>query len=151
MVVPIVLSLLIFFSALSWATDTVNRTNERVDTTLALLRVADAFTQWGVITKDTWEESCEAIRTKEQDVGFVVCLVDPGDVSDVLNRMRSSSGGIDTSACDSLTSPCAYTEYLPRKASYFLVRYFPVTYQNDNGSTVENQVKFLVVAVWPRA
>jgi len=151
MIVPIVLALLIFFGALSWATGVVNKTNERVDTILALIRVADAFTQWGVITDQTWDESCDAIRTKEQDVGFVACLVGPGNVKDVLEDLRTPGGGLNPYACPSLscTSP-GVDRYLPRRTSYVLVRYFPVTYQVDMGGSVRNDVNFLVVAVWPK-
>ncbi len=152
MIVPIVLALFVFFGALGWATSAVNRTNSEVDMSLALIRVADAFAQWGVLTDDTWKTSCEAVTTKIQDVGFTVCLTSPEQVGNVLNSIKNDikSGN---QICGGMTYSCASAwsqSHPPRRGAPLLVRYFPVVFQTSTDTSVRNDVNFMVVVVWPR-
>lgn len=152
MVIPIALALILFFSALSWATSTVNRTNSRIDTTLALIRVADAFSQWGVLTDSAWDKSCDSLRQREKDVYFFAYLVEPNNLQD---SVRSLSAGDPVNLNPSHVfngKRCISDAFsLPKRGTPLLVRYFPVTYQRDTASgSVENVVRFLVVVVWPK-
>ncbi|HID09232.1 TPA: hypothetical protein EYP13_03305, partial [Candidatus Micrarchaeota archaeon] len=89
MVVPIALALILFFSSLSWAINTVNSVNRRVDMTLAMIRIADVFAQWGVLTDETWDTSCNVIKDREKDVYFLVYLVKPTHLNAVLNNIAT--------------------------------------------------------------
>ncbi|MDN5358541.1 MAG: hypothetical protein PWP76_384 [Candidatus Diapherotrites archaeon] len=148
MVVPIALALILFFVALSWATSTVNRTNTEVDLTLALIRVADAFAQWGVLTDSSWDTSCGTVQQKETSVYFYVYLVDPADLDASLASFASSISALSapSNAEKTCVSPGARP---PVRGEDVLIRFFPVTYQNS-GDVIHNDVKFLVVAVWPK-
>lgn len=140
MVIPIALALILFFSSLTWAINTVNSVNRRVDTTVATIRVADAFAQWGVLTGDTWDLSCKVIRDQEKSVYFSAHLVKPDDLEDFLN---SFSDRFDLKSCESVASR------KPGGSSVY-VRFFPVTYQELRNGVVENKVYFLVVRTWPK-
>lgn len=153
MIVPIALALIIFFASLSWAINTVNSTNRRVDMTLAIIRVADAFAQWGVLTEDTWNQSCNAIKDKEKSIYFLAYLVEPDDLDDSLRSLRYNDKlapnsvnvhAYDNKRCNSVPL------VVPKKVTDVYVRFFPITYQIQNNGVVENDVLFLVVVTWPK-
>lgn len=140
MIIPIALALILFFSSLAWAINTVNSVNRRVDTTIATIRVADAFAQWGMLTGDSWDMSCNVIKDQEKAVYFSAHLVRPDELDDFL---RSFDDDLDVKRCESL--------HLQRpRGSDVYVRFFPVTYQEPDGGVVENKVYFLVVRTWPK-
>lgn len=141
MVVPITLALIVFFSSLTWAIDTVNSTNRRVDMTVATIRISDAFAQWGILTDKEWDLSCNIIKDKEKGIYFSVYLVSPEDLDSFLKKGEA----VDLKRCE---APSAET---PSKHNKLYVRFFPITYQSKSGADiVDNNVCFLVVMVWPK-
>lgn len=148
MIVPIALALILFFSSLSWAVNIVNSVNRRVDMTIAAIRVADVFAQWGVLADDTWELSCNAIKDKEKAVYFSAYLVKPENLDASLkdlggrNPRTNNSNVLKSCMSASFKSPATLTDVY--------VRFFPVTYQNVVNGMVNNEVFFLVVRTWPK-
>ena len=148
MIVPIALALILFFSSLSWAVNTVNSVNRRVDMTIAAIRVADVFAQWGVLTDDTWELSCNAIRDKEKAVYFSAHLVKPENLDVFLRGLKGQNPAPNNPHV--LKSCMSASLKAPNKFTDVYVRFFPITYQNVVNGMVDNGVFFLVVRTWPK-
>jgi hypothetical protein len=148
-IIPIAVALIMFFASFGWAIKTVNEANDRVDMTLSLIRVADAFSSQGVINKSLFNNICDSAKSSITDVGFLVFHATDLKKLNNLVKHHLKKG---TMPCSYNTSkyPCC-TNSKTLSSNRMLVRVFPVTYNSSVGSSVpENNVTYLVVVVWPK-
>ncbi len=142
-VIPIAVSIILFFSALAWAISTIQNTNSSVDLTLKAVDLADVFASPGVITDKSFSSACSSAITLANGYGFLVYVTSPthpATVSDVENRRRTPT----------LICPASPVPQIPKRTTV-ITRAFPIPYQETLAGLPYNDVNLLVVTVWKGA
>ena len=128
-VVPIAISLILFFAALAWATNTVESVNNRVNLSVKLVDLAEIFTAPGILTDKEFSNACTAAAGMGEGISYIVKL---------------NCGGTVMGTCPNVPPP------IPPRATR-LVYAFPVPYQISSAGLPENDVCYLEVTVWKGA
>ena len=136
-VVPMAVAIVLFFAALAWALNTIQGTNTSVDLTLKIVDLADVFTSPGVVTAESFDQSCKSATALMSGYGYLVYITSPDSPKSIGDAF---SGG---PICSSVLS----ADQIPKHATV-VTRAFPIPFQTTRNGLPFNEVNLLVVSVW---
>ncbi len=146
-IVPIVLSLVLFFSSVVWAINRVNDVNDDIQLALDSVRLAETFTQTAYVTPDLWGKFCTAAKTQFPGRFFVATITtfeEWKNVNDPQDWLLS--GGTSQFFCSNVPSG-----WSGKNARRVVINAFPILVQEPGGEIPKNDLRVLVVGIWQGA
>ncbi len=149
-IVPIVLSLVLFFSSVVWAINRVNDVNDDIQLALDSVRLAETFTQTAYVTPDLWGKFCTAAKTQFPGRFFVATITTFDDWKTVDNPqdwlLNNNNHNSSEFYCSNVPSG-----WSGKNARRVVINAFPILVQEQGGEIPKNDLRVLVVGIWQGA